>query len=875
MSNEQGSSVSWRERLSLWSMALQTLFGYDFFISYAWADGRPYAQELACRLARSRPSFRCFLDEKDMGGGEAWRRSVFKALRRSSILVVIGSPGALERDAVFEEISTFSRTGRPIVPIDFDAAVASIGVGNRLHKLIEERLRTDEPGGYSALSAGVVHDGVVEFLRRSFRFVRVHRVRMLVLGTVASLLGGLLLATLAGFLAAREGRLQAEARERDATLAAVRLSSSSGDYEGAARLLARAPTLDRRLIWAKWALQQHAAPAATTFAPFPDADAIGGISALSFHVASERLAGLVRRRETADSAACAAAFSRGSADLSRCRSEMHLVAFDALTGAAGPAIRVADSASQLAAQPASDEFLVSSDEALERYALRDGQWRRLEFQHPSPPGAVTLFDNEALGAVVEGGQLWQLAFDGPRWMRSSLGIADTGGATVRAGDGRSALWLPSRDGAHPPKWLRPVGGKLVVKSLATLPPRVRMLGQGWAGWLDDDARLRALDLDSGFEMKTRPLHVKPWLGAALVADGRLLVQEVADEGLETRTRLAVMELESGRDLSAGFITREPIWASAVDTRRSRVFLAGQGAWLTMADLRTGRINSLPAGRELQGPLTLVAPGAVEARYANDAIERRRVRFEVPRARLSLAQPRYQSVAHQRGDTGWLRNHDCPALADVSPEGKRIAFSGDSLVVAKLTQSERAQWRIGQLDLGSVCQRVLEDERRVEWRPENLDAPQNLRWVSESLLALHGFHGHAELLDVGARRIAQLSTTEAVTALSRRGPVLVSTLSGRVYQIGPEGGFEVFGQLPGLRALFPIDGGGEAFVAWMERPRRTAFVVHAEGRLQEVMIVADTDIPQDAMLSDGRLAVLYSRNLRLYDDLPPGTRDSAR
>jgi hypothetical protein len=77
--------------------AYDRLFGYDFFISYAWADGRLYAEALAGQLTKYH-RYRCFLDDREMGGGTPWRVAVDRVLSRSSVLILIASPAALERD---------------------------------------------------------------------------------------------------------------------------------------------------------------------------------------------------------------------------------------------------------------------------------------------------------------------------------------------------------------------------------------------------------------------------------------------------------------------------------------------------------------------------------------------------------------------------------------------------------------------------------------------------------------------------------------------------------------------------------------------------------------------------------------------------------
>src|SRR5262249_23481276 len=98
--------TSWIELLRA---ASSRLYGFDFFISYAWKDGRLYAENLRDVLGAKPYHYRCFLDSKEMGGGAAWRRAVHRALARSKVFILIASEHGLKRDAVFEEVQEFSR----------------------------------------------------------------------------------------------------------------------------------------------------------------------------------------------------------------------------------------------------------------------------------------------------------------------------------------------------------------------------------------------------------------------------------------------------------------------------------------------------------------------------------------------------------------------------------------------------------------------------------------------------------------------------------------------------------------------------------------------------------------------------------------------
>lgn len=91
------------------------VFGHDVFVSYARRDALAYAERLADALTK-RKLF-CYLDQWGAPPGEKVPRSVFRQVRRSTVLVVVGSPAALESRAIREEILAFDKTGRPIVPV--------------------------------------------------------------------------------------------------------------------------------------------------------------------------------------------------------------------------------------------------------------------------------------------------------------------------------------------------------------------------------------------------------------------------------------------------------------------------------------------------------------------------------------------------------------------------------------------------------------------------------------------------------------------------------------------------------------------------------------------------------------------------------------
>jgi WD40 repeat protein len=91
------------------------VFGHDVFVSYARRDALAYAERLANALTE-RKLF-CYLDQWGAPPGEKVPPTIFRQVRRSTVLVVVGSPAALESRAIREEILEFDKTGRPIIPV--------------------------------------------------------------------------------------------------------------------------------------------------------------------------------------------------------------------------------------------------------------------------------------------------------------------------------------------------------------------------------------------------------------------------------------------------------------------------------------------------------------------------------------------------------------------------------------------------------------------------------------------------------------------------------------------------------------------------------------------------------------------------------------
>jgi outer membrane protein OmpA-like peptidoglycan-associated protein len=91
--------------------------GPDVFISYARADSYGYAGQLASQLITSGLS--CYIDQSGSPPGKQVPKSTLQAAGRSSVLVALTSPAALQSKPMEEEIRAFPISDRPVVPVFF------------------------------------------------------------------------------------------------------------------------------------------------------------------------------------------------------------------------------------------------------------------------------------------------------------------------------------------------------------------------------------------------------------------------------------------------------------------------------------------------------------------------------------------------------------------------------------------------------------------------------------------------------------------------------------------------------------------------------------------------------------------------------------
>ena len=218
MANEEPGqdlgTITPEDQRPLLQCAADFLFGYDYFISYAWSDGRAYAAALTRELEGM--GFECFLDSEDYAKGDNWRMAGRRAIRKTARLILVGSPGALDSEPVLREFEAFEHTGRLVVPIDFGGSLFPAERTAPLFQHLQpETLAIREAS--DRLAAGPSLEALKE-LRASFDLQRQDRKRIRWLVATAVVLAVLLVASVvasAGFV-----RQQQEAeRQRDLAVA--------------------------------------------------------------------------------------------------------------------------------------------------------------------------------------------------------------------------------------------------------------------------------------------------------------------------------------------------------------------------------------------------------------------------------------------------------------------------------------------------------------------------------------------------------------------------------------------------------------------------------------------------------------------------------
>jgi WD40 repeat protein len=148
------------------------LFGYDFFISYAYKDGIAYAAALEKKL--SDLDFACFLDASELPPGEQLPASLRRAIHRSKALVLVGTEGAITAPFVKLEVFT-ALEEKKVIPIDIDGIRERVELPalRELPWVNQERGSSELEGPSSAVIERI--SGYAQFTRRNAIMQRVVR----------------------------------------------------------------------------------------------------------------------------------------------------------------------------------------------------------------------------------------------------------------------------------------------------------------------------------------------------------------------------------------------------------------------------------------------------------------------------------------------------------------------------------------------------------------------------------------------------------------------------------------------------------------------------------------------------------------------------
>jgi WD40 repeat protein len=193
-------------------MLMRFLFGDDIFISYSRRDGAKYAAALANELSKPGNDYSCFLDQWGATAANELSKPVLRAIKRSSVLVLIGTAGAAGSQLVQQEVTLFSskkwlRSLRPVLPINVDGALNAVSWAELtgLHRVPE----TDE-----ARSDGVPSQSVIKLIADSYSYTkRAQRTRWLSIVALLLLIASVVIGSLAAYQARRAN---AEARRANA-----------------------------------------------------------------------------------------------------------------------------------------------------------------------------------------------------------------------------------------------------------------------------------------------------------------------------------------------------------------------------------------------------------------------------------------------------------------------------------------------------------------------------------------------------------------------------------------------------------------------------------------------------------------------------------
>jgi WD40 repeat protein len=214
-------------------MPIRYIFGRDIFISYSRSDANKYAPNLALALQTKRPKLSFYLDKWIAPPSGKMPHSLKRHLRWSSILVLVCTKKAVNSDFVKDEIRSFVRLGRKVIPIDVDRCFFDLGQDEDIWS--EVGGASPEPEVRQAIESGQPSDAVVERILQSVRFtVQDRRLRRAVWSAVGFLLLSIGVAVIFSYLTVKKANAKAtvaENRERVANEKAASAESRASTAE--------------------------------------------------------------------------------------------------------------------------------------------------------------------------------------------------------------------------------------------------------------------------------------------------------------------------------------------------------------------------------------------------------------------------------------------------------------------------------------------------------------------------------------------------------------------------------------------------------------------------------------------------------------------
>lgn len=176
----------------LWDGAIRYLFGRDVFISYSRKDAGRYAPALVLAVKAKREKLSFYLDRWIAPSSSNLPRSLERHLRWSGLMVVVCTPRAVASTFVRDEVRSFGKLGRKVIPIDLNGCFYSLQDDADLWKAIGGE--APEPESFEAIDSGTASEHVVDRIVKAVEFtIQQERLQRAVLGTLAAvvlILGG-------------------------------------------------------------------------------------------------------------------------------------------------------------------------------------------------------------------------------------------------------------------------------------------------------------------------------------------------------------------------------------------------------------------------------------------------------------------------------------------------------------------------------------------------------------------------------------------------------------------------------------------------------------------------------------------------------------